>query len=49
MMENEAIASQVEVLVKSAVVPQENYYPQLRLRDLDFQAPLMIVAVLTLL
>ncbi|NEN90298.1 MAG: hypothetical protein F6K48_15830 [Okeania sp. SIO3H1] len=45
MMEDEA----VEALVKSVVVPQENYYPQLRLRDLDFQTPLMIVVVLTLL
>ena len=49
MVEDEVIASQLEALVKPAITAQENYYRQLRLRDLLLNFPLMVAAVLTLL
>ncbi len=49
MVEDEAIASQLEALVKPAITAQENYYRQLGLRDRILNLPLMVAAVLTLL
>ncbi len=49
MMEDEAIASQLEALLKPAITSQENYYRQLGLRDRILNLPLMVAAVLTLL
>ncbi len=49
MVEDEAIASQLEALVTPAITSQENYYRQLGLRDRILTLPLMVAAVLTLL
>jgi hypothetical protein len=49
MVEDEAIANQLENLVKPAITAQENYYRQLGLRDRILNLPLMVAAVLTLL
>ena len=47
MVEDEVIASQLEVLVTPAITAQENYYRQLGLRDRILNLPLMVAAVLT--
>jgi hypothetical protein len=49
MMEDEAIAAQLEQLVTPAVVAQEKYYRQLGMRDRILNLPLMVAAVLTLI
>jgi hypothetical protein len=49
MMEDEAIAAQLEQLVTPAVVAQEKYYRQLGIRDRILNLPLMVAAVLTLI
>ena len=49
MVEDEAIASQLEALLTPAITSQENYYRQLGLRDRILNLPLMVAAVLTLL
>jgi hypothetical protein len=49
MVEDEAIASQLEALLTPAITAQENYYRQLGLRDRILNLPLMVAAVLTLL
>jgi Transposase DDE domain len=49
MMEDEAIAAQLEQLVTPAVVVQERYYRQLGMRDRILNLPLMVAAVLTLI
>jgi IS4 transposase len=49
MMEDEAIAAQLEQLVRPAVVAQEKYYRQLGMRDRILNLPLMVAAVLTLI
>ena len=49
MVEDEAIASQLEALLTPAITSQENYYRQLKLRDRILNLPLMVAAVLTLL
>ncbi len=49
MVEDEAIASQLETLLTPAITSQENYYRQLGLRDRILNLPLMVAAVLTLL
>ncbi len=49
MVEDEAIANQLEALITPAITSQENYYRQLGLRDRILNLPLMVAAVLTLL
>lgn len=49
MMEDEVIAAQLEQLVTPAVLAQEKYYRQLRMRDRILNLPLMVAAVLTLI
>ena len=49
MMEDEAIAAQLEQLVTPAVLAQEKYYRQLGMRDRILNLPLMVAAVLTLI
>ncbi len=49
MMEDEAIASQLEALLTPAITSQENYYRQLGMRQRILTLPLMVAAVLTLL
>ena len=49
MVEDEAIASQLEDLLTPAITSQENYYRQLGLRDRILNLPLMVAAILTLL
>ena len=49
MLEDKAIASQLEALLTPAITSQENYYRQLGLRDRILNLPLMVAAVLTLL
>ena len=49
MVEDEAIASQLEALLTPAITSQEKYYRQLGLRDRILNLPLMVAAVLTLL
>lgn len=49
MVEDGAIASQLEALLTPAITSQENYYRQLGLRDRILNLPLMVAAVLTLL
>ncbi len=49
MVEDEAIASQLEALLTPAMTRQEKYYRQLGLRDRILNLPLMVAAVLTLL
>ena len=49
LLEDEALASQLEALVKPAITAQENYYRQLGLRDRILNLPFMVAAVLTLL
>ncbi len=49
MIEDKAIASQLEALLTPAITSQENYYRQLGLRDRILNLPLMVAAVLTLL
>ena len=49
MVEEQAIAAQLEALVKPAITAQESYYRQLGLRDRILNLPLMVAAVLTLL
>jgi hypothetical protein len=49
MVEDEAIAAQLENLVKPAITAQENYYRQLGLRERILNLPFMVAAVLTLL
>ena len=49
MVEDEAVANQLEALVTPAITSQENYYRQLGLRDRILTLPLMVAAVLTLL
>jgi hypothetical protein len=49
MMEDEAIAAQLEQLVTPAVIAQERYYRQLGMRDRILNLPLMVAAVLTLI
>jgi hypothetical protein len=49
MMEDEAIAEQIEALLTPAITAQENYCRQLGLRDRILNLPLMVAAVLTLL
>ena len=49
MMEDEAIAAQLEQLVTPAVVAQEKYYRQLGMRNRILNLPLMVAAVLTLI
>jgi Transposase DDE domain len=49
MMEDEAIAAQLEQLITPAVVAQEKYYRQLGMRDRILNLPLMVAAVLTLI
>ena len=49
MVEDEAIASQLEALLTPVITSQENYYRQLGLRDRILNLPLMVAAVLTLL
>ena len=49
MVEDEAIASQLEALLTAGITAQENYYRQLKLRDRILNLPLMLAAVLTLL
>ncbi|PSB48443.1 IS4 family transposase [Cyanosarcina cf. burmensis CCALA 770] len=49
MVEDEAIASQLEALLTPAITAQEKYYRQLGLRDRILNLPLMVAAVLTLL
>ncbi len=49
MMEDEAVANQLEALLTPAITAQENYYRQLKLRDRILNLPLMVAAVLTLL
>jgi hypothetical protein len=41
MVEDEAIASQLEALLTPAITSQENYYSQLGLRDRILNLPLM--------
>jgi hypothetical protein len=40
MVEDEAIASQLEALLTPAITSQENYYRQLKLRDRILNLPL---------
>ena len=47
MVEDGAIASQLEALLTPAITAQENYYRQLGLRDRILNLPLMVAAVLT--
>jgi hypothetical protein len=49
MVEDEVIVSQLEALVKPAIIAQENYYRQLGLRDRILNLAFMVAAVLTLL
>jgi hypothetical protein len=49
MVEDEAIASQLEALLTPAITAQENYYRQLGMRQRILTLPLMVAAVLTLL
>ncbi len=49
MVEDKAIALQLEALLTPAITSQENYYRQLGLRDRILNLPLMVAAVLTLL
>jgi hypothetical protein len=49
MVEDEAIASQLEALLTPVITRQEKYYRQLGLRDRILNLPLMVAAVLTLL
>ncbi len=49
MIEDEAIASQLEALLTPAITSQENYYRQLGMRQRILTLPLMVAAVLTLL
>ena len=49
MVEDEAIAAQLEALVTPAMTAQENYYRRLGLRDRILNLPLMVAALLTLL
>ena len=49
MVEDKAIADQLEALLTPAITSQENYYRQLGLRDRILNLPLMVAAVLTLL
>ena len=49
MVEDEAMASQLEALLTPAITAQENSYRQLGLRDRILNLPLMVAAVLTLL
>ena len=49
MVEDEAIASQLEALLTPVITRQEKYYSQLGLRDRILNLPLMVAAVLTLL
>ena len=49
LVEDGAIASQLEALLTPAITSQENYYRQLGLRDRILNLPLMVAAVLTLL
>ena len=49
MVEDAAIANQLEALVTPAITTQENYYRHLGLRDRILNLPLMVAAVLTLL
>jgi hypothetical protein len=49
MMEDEAIAAQLEQLVTPALIAQEKYYRQLGMRDRILNLPLMVAAVLTLI
>ena len=49
MMEDEVVAAQLEQLVTPAVIAQEKYYRQLRMRDRILNLPLMVAAVLTLI
>lgn len=49
MMEDEAIAAQLEQLVTPAVIAQERYYRQLGMRDRILNLPLMVAAVMTLI
>ena len=47
LVEDGAIASQLEALLTPAITSQENYYRQLGLRDRILNLPLMVAAVLT--
>jgi len=49
MVEDAAVAQQLEALVTPAITSQENYYRQLGLRDRILTLPLMMASVLTLL
>jgi hypothetical protein len=49
MVEDEAIASQLEALLTPVITRQEKYYRQLGLRDRILNLPVMVAAVLTLL
>ena len=49
MMEDKAIAGQLEVLLSSAIANQRKYCRQLGLRDRILTLPLMVAAVLTML
>ena len=49
MVEDDAIAAQLEALVTPAITAQENYYRQLGLRERILNLPLMVAALLTLL
>ena len=49
MVEDEAIASQLEAWLTPAITSQEKYYRQLGLTDRILNLPLMVAAVLTLL
>ena len=49
MMEDKAIAGQLEVLLSDAIANQRKYCRQLGLRDRILTLPLMVAAVLTML
>ena len=49
MLEDKAIASQLEDLLTPAITAQENYYRQLGLRDRILNLPFMAAAIITLL
>lgn len=49
MLEDEVIASQLELLVSPVITSQENYYRQLGMRDRILNLPFMVAAVLTML
>ena len=49
MVEDDAIAAQLEALVTPAITAQEHYYRQLGLRERILNLPLMVAALLTLL